>query len=139
MPYEDIEESRIYQRAEKLADAVWDTVIGWSEFAKDTIGKQLSRAADSVGANIAESTGRFHPGDVIRFLYYARGSMRETRYWLKRSVERKLVTLEFHDAQITELNALGAELNSYIGYQKKRAVKEENAEYHVGNDDDLAN
>jgi len=51
MAYEDIEESRMYQRAERLADVIWDTVIEWDEFAKDTVGKQLTRATDSIGAN----------------------------------------------------------------------------------------
>ena len=83
MPYQDIEDSRIYQRAERLADAIWNAVIEWSSFARETVGQQLTRAVDSIGANIAESAGRFHPRDVINFLYYARGSMRETRYWLK--------------------------------------------------------
>ena len=139
MAYEDIEESRMYQRAEKLADLIWDTVIEWDEFAKDTVGKQLTRVTDSIGANIAESAGRFHPGDVIRFLYYARGSLRETRYWLKRAVRRKLIVQKFLDDQMTELNVLGAELNSYISFQKKRTIKEEPAEYRITSDDEQTN
>lgn len=129
MAYEDIEESRLYQRVEKLVDLIWDTVMEWNEFAKDTVGKQLTRAADSVGANIAESAGRFHPGDVIRFLYYSRGSLRETRYWLKRAVRRNLVPKKFLDDLMSELNSIGFELNSYINFQKTRTVKEEQAEY----------
>ncbi len=131
MPYQDIEDSRLYRRAERLVDGIWDTVIEWNLFAKDTLGKQLTRSADSIGANIAESAGRFHPGDVVRFLYYARGSLRETRYWLKRAVKRKLITPEFFNEQMTELNTLGAELNSYINFQKKRTVKEEPPEYQT--------
>jgi len=79
MAYQDIEDSRMYQRAERVADAVWDMVIAWEPFVRDAIGKQLAAAVDSIGANIAESAGRFYPNDVIRFLHYARGSLRETR------------------------------------------------------------
>ena len=52
------ENLKVYQLAEKVADAVWELVLGWDNFAKDTVGRQLVRAADSVGANIAEGTGR---------------------------------------------------------------------------------
>jgi len=131
MPYEDIEDTRMYQRAESLADEVWDVVISWDQFSKDTVGNQLTRAADSIGANIAESAGRYHPGDVIRFLYYSRGSIRETRFWLKRARNRQLTTNEFYDEKIAELNKLGAELNSYINFQRTRKVKEPQAEYKI--------
>jgi hypothetical protein len=49
---------RIYQLSDKLADQVWHCVSHWNTFAQDTIGKQLVRAADSIGANIAEGSGR---------------------------------------------------------------------------------
>ena len=56
------ENLRILQVAETLADAIWKHVAEWDEFARDVVGKQLARAADSVGANIAESFGRFNFG-----------------------------------------------------------------------------
>lgn len=37
-----------------LADEVWEIVIKWDYFAKDTIGKQLTKSADSVAANLSE-------------------------------------------------------------------------------------
>jgi len=75
----------VYQRAEAVADQVWELVNGWEWFPKKTVGTQLARAADSIGANIAESAGRFHPGDVRNFLYFARSSLQETRFWLRRA------------------------------------------------------
>jgi four helix bundle protein len=35
-------------------------VIKWDYFLKDTIGKQLVKAADSVAANLSEGFGRYH-------------------------------------------------------------------------------
>jgi hypothetical protein len=40
------------------ADGVWNIVVGWDSFARDTVGKQIVRAADSIGANISEGSGR---------------------------------------------------------------------------------
>jgi four helix bundle protein len=50
------ENLEVYQLAEQLSDSTWQVVQQWEYFEKDTIGKQLVRAADSIGANIAGST-----------------------------------------------------------------------------------
>ncbi|HJS20002.1 MAG TPA: four helix bundle protein [Anaerolineales bacterium] len=54
------EDLRVLKSAEEIADSVWKRVVNWEEFAKDVVGKQITRSADSVGANIAESFGRFN-------------------------------------------------------------------------------
>ena len=69
------ERLQVYQLSEQLADAVWDMAQAWDSFAKDTVGKQLVKAADSVGANIAEGYGRGTGADNRRFVRTARGSL----------------------------------------------------------------
>ena len=61
------ENLRIYKLSEELADEIWTIVIRWDAFAKDTVGRQIVRSADSVGANIAEGTGRhnFRDNNVL--------------------------------------------------------------------------
>lgn len=44
---------QVYRLAERLADEIWKIVAVWDQFAKQTIGKQITRSADSIGANIA--------------------------------------------------------------------------------------
>jgi four helix bundle protein len=77
-----LEDLQILKLAEAVADSIWKRVGGWDEFARDTVGKQITRSADSIGANIAESFGRFNFGEKLQFLYYSRGSLFETKYWL---------------------------------------------------------
>ncbi len=55
----------VYRLAEKIADEIWNIVSDWDEFAKNTVGKQAVRAADSIGANIAEGDGR---GSYLSFV-----------------------------------------------------------------------
>ncbi len=57
----NFEKLRVYKLAETLADGIWDVVINWDYLASDTVGKQMIRAADSIGTNIAEGTGRGTP------------------------------------------------------------------------------
>jgi four helix bundle protein len=120
MPFEALEEKRVYKRAEELADQVWGLVTVWEWFAKRGMGLQLSRAADSIGANIAEAGGRFHPSDVRNFLYYARGSLRETKYWIRRAFKRGLLAADQFASLDDQLEQLARELNCAINYQKTR-------------------
>jgi four helix bundle protein len=83
---------QVYQLSEKLADNVWNIVIAWDSFAKDTVGKQIARAADSIGANISEGSGRGSIQDNRRFVRIARGSLYETIHWLRRCYLRKLLS-----------------------------------------------
>jgi four helix bundle protein len=53
----DFERLRVYKLSEDLTDQIWELVVSWNQFARDTLGKQLVRAADSIGANIAEGVG----------------------------------------------------------------------------------
>jgi len=62
------EELRVLQAAESIADGIWRQVMRWDGFARDVVGRQLARAGDSIGANIAEAFGRFHYGEKLHFL-----------------------------------------------------------------------
>jgi four helix bundle protein len=110
----NFENLEIYQLSEKLADEVWNIVLGWSSLAQDTVGKQMIRSTDSVGANIAEGSGRGSDKDYIRFLRMARGSLNETRHWLRRSYKRKL--LNEHQVGLLSpiIEKLTPKLNAYI-------------------------
>jgi len=104
---------RILKTAEGIADSVWKCVVQWDEFAKDVVGKQLTRAVDSIGANISESFGRYHFGEKLQFLYYARGSLFESKYWLNRVKTRDLMDLSEVQTYIDNLTDLARLLNSF--------------------------
>ncbi|MBL8830640.1 MAG: four helix bundle protein [Planctomycetaceae bacterium] len=104
----------VYRIAEELSDAIWEIVLKWQGLPRDTIGKQLIRAADSIGANIAEGCGRFSTNDNRRFIRIARGSLLETQHWLRRAYRRQLLTAE-QTAMIQSLiEQLGPKLNAYM-------------------------
>ena len=108
------EKLRVYQLSEALSDQIWEIVGTWDYFAKNTVGKQLVRAADSVGANIAEGAGRGSYQDNRRFIRIARGSLNETRHWLRRAHQRSLLNQEHVNTLKPILNQLAPTLNAYL-------------------------
>lgn len=58
MPNTNFESLQIYQLSENLSDPLWKIVLRWDVLAKETVGKQTVRAVDSIGANVAEGSGR---------------------------------------------------------------------------------
>jgi len=114
MAYDQIEDLRIVKLAEEIADRIWDMAVKWAYFEKDTLGKQLVRAVDSIGANISEGYGRHHKNDIVRFLFISRGSLQETKYWLKRAFVRKLIREDEYKQLSINLNNLAPQLNAFI-------------------------
>lgn len=100
------ENLRIYQLAEEIADLIWGIVVNWDYLAQNTFGKQLINSADSIGANIAEGTGRRSFAENRRFARIARGSLFEIKHWLRRAYKRKLLS----EKQVSEIQRLVDEL-----------------------------
>ena len=107
------EDLRVLKTAEEIADAVWKRVVQWEDFPKDVVGKQMARSTDSIGANIAESFGRFNFGEKLQFLYYARGSLFETKYWLNRARARGLMSSSDIQEYVTSLTNVARQLNAF--------------------------
>lgn len=123
----NFETLHIYRLSEILADKIWNIVLKWDYFAKDTVGIQIVKAADSVGANIAEGSGRGTNPEFRRFLRISRGSLYETRHWLRRAFRRRLLTQSQIDELAPIIKELTPKLNAYLGsigrlrYRKAKA------------------
>jgi four helix bundle protein len=110
----NFENLRVYKLAEELANEIWKIVLRWDTFARDTVGKQIVRSADSVGANIAEGTGRHSFQDNRRFVRTARGSLNETQHFLRCAFKRNLLTPTDVKKIKPLVDNLAPQLNSYL-------------------------
>jgi four helix bundle protein len=111
MRFQDLE---VYRLSEELADEVWKMVQNWDSFAQYTIGKQIVRSVDSIGANLAEGVGRGSYQDNKRFVKIARGSLYETQHWLRRAYSRKLLTQQNFERLKPIIDKLAPKLNAYL-------------------------
>ena len=76
----------------------------WNYFEKDTIGKQLIKAIDSVAANLSEGFGRYFYKENRQFCYYSR----------RKIFNRKLIEEKDYLRFVNELETIGVKLNNYI-------------------------
>ena len=114
MARSDFEKLKVYQMSEKLADEIWVVVMGWDRFARNTLGGQIVRAADSIGANIAEGAGRGSFKENRRFIRIARGSLKETQHFLRRAYIRKLLNERQINTIKPLIDNLATMLNGYL-------------------------
>ncbi len=110
----NFENLKVYQLSEELADLIWDIVTDWENLARNTVGTQIVRSADSIVANIAEGTGRGSFQDNRRFVKIGRGSLNETKHWLRRAYKRKLLTEEQIEKLKPIISELSPKLNAYL-------------------------
>jgi len=106
----------VYNEAESFSDKIWNILAQWDYFKKDTIGKQLVRAADSISANIAEGFGRYYYKESKQFYFYSRGSILETKSWLSKCMRRNIIDVVFAAELISEAEKIMAILNAYIKF-----------------------
>jgi len=110
----NFENLRVYRLSEKLADSIWEVVLSWNNLARDTVGKQLVRSADSIGANLSQGAGRGSFVDNRRFVRMARGSLNETQHWLRRAFKRRLLTKQQVEGLKPMIAELAPTLNAYL-------------------------
>lgn len=118
--YLDLKDLSSYNKAFGLSNDVWQLVMSWDYFAKDTIGKQFVNAIDSISANLAEGFGRYHKKDKIKFYYYSFGSVKECVDWNNKAHKRNLISDENHQRISQVLTELPREIHQLIKFTNER-------------------
>ena len=114
MKLEDLE---VYNLSMELADSVYNVIMEFDFFHKDTLGKQWIRAIDSVSLNLSEGFGRYTHRDSRVFSIIARGSLYESKTCLNKVFRRNIISEEVYHEILREHNNLGVKLNNFINYQ----------------------
>ena len=119
----DIRNLEIYKLAMDFGEDVWDIVLEWDNFARNTVGYQIVKAADSIAANISEGYGRYFYKENRQFCYISRGSLYESRTWIEKASRRKLIEVNKSNELMNQLDILLKKLNAYINYIEKQIGK----------------
>jgi four helix bundle protein len=117
-----LEKLDVYMQAEIFSDIIWNLVDKWNYFQKDTIGKQITKSADSISANIAEGYGRFYYKESKQFYFYSRGSLMETKAWISKCKRRGIIDATKADELISDSEKLLLKLNAFIKFISKSSI-----------------
>ena len=79
MQWKDLE---VWKKAHELVLEMYQVTNSFPNNEMYGITNQLRRASSSVAANIVEGQSRNTTKEYLQFLYNARGSLEETRYFL---------------------------------------------------------
>ena len=109
-----LEELKVYTLSMYMGERIWTIVNRWDYFAKDTVGRQLVRAIDSIATNLSEGFERYHYKENVNFSYYSRGSLYETKNWLTKAHNRKMMDSSDFQFFIKHIDDIGVTLNNYI-------------------------
>jgi len=109
-----LEDFQVYNLAMETGETIYLLVSKWNYFDKDTVGKQLVRASDSIAANLSEGLGRYHYKERKNFSYYSSGSLFETITWITKAHNRNLIEDSVFEDLNKKLNTISIKLNNYI-------------------------
>jgi four helix bundle protein len=126
-----LETLEVYNLAEQFSDKVWTIVNDWNYFLKKGMGIQLTNAADSVSANIAEGYGRHYFAESKNFYFYARGSLLESKSWLGKCKRRQIIPVAQCDELLAETEIIMAKLINYIKFVQKSQRNPKNKKGNV--------
>ena len=114
MVYIELKDLEVYKNSRKLSEWSWN-LYSWLNFEnKKIIWEQFIRASDSIWANIAEWYGRFWYKDTIKFYYYSRWSLFETKHWVQLMKERNLIDWNIFDEMIKTIDIIWFQINKLI-------------------------
>ena len=88
----DVNNLRIYKLSREVSRDILDRAKIFPKEERYGLTSQMKRAVISIGANIAEGTGRSTIKDCLRFLYIALGSLKETLHYVEISREADFIS-----------------------------------------------
>ena len=118
--YLELNDLNAYKMAFGLSNYVWNIILKWKFFERDTVGKQFVKAVDSISANIAEGFGRYGKKDKINFYRFSYGSIKESYDWNEKAKIRKLLNIDEYNHIQNILNRLPIELHSLIKFTNEK-------------------
>jgi len=120
MAYKDFHQLGIWSKGYDLLMEIYNTTETFPDFEKYSLKSQITRSANSVIANIAESHGRFSYKDKVRVLYISRGEIVETRSHLAVAYGRKYICKKDFIKINEGYEKLAIDINKYIASIKNK-------------------
>ena len=117
--YSSFEEMEVYKKSVLFGVNVYKLTNSNVKIAKDYgIKDQIQRAALSISNNIAEGFERETKKELVRFLYFSKGSAGECRNIFNFLMELEYITIDEFKKYKEEILEISKQLGNYIRYLK---------------------
>ncbi len=110
----DFKELKVWNKAHQVTLELYGLTRQFPREELYGLTSQIRRAASSVGANIAEGSGRRSDGEMSRFLHIARGSAVELEYHLLLARDLELLPASSFTALERQVDEIQRMLTSLI-------------------------
>lgn len=118
--YNSFEEMEVYQKALAFGVKVYQLTNNNPQISKDfALKNQLQKAALSISNNIAEGFERETKKELIRFLYFSKGSAGECRNMFNFLQLLEYINEENFYSHRNDVLEISRQLGSYIRYLKQ--------------------
>lgn len=139
MTIKSFEELPVWEDSRKFASKIYNLTKKFPNKENFGLTSQITRAAVSVGSNIAEGFDRFSKKDFVRFLIIARGSISEVQNDLYIALDLKYINKNDFVEIYALAKELGKQINGFIKYlrfydeqnSKNGKVNEEYYKYDI--------
>ena len=115
MNYEGL---NVFKKSHKFVLEIYDITKSFPKDEKFKLIDQLIRASYSIPSNIAEGNSRNTTKDYINFLYMARGSASEVKYFLLLSNDLGYISSDKYEALKNKIENIAKMLNGLINSLK---------------------
>ena len=115
-------ELRVFRHSHKFTLKIYKITSSFPSEEKLRLVDQLIRASYSIPSNITEGQNRNTTKDYLNFLYNARGSAFEIKYFLLLSRDLNYISNEEFQNLTNELISIIKMLNSLINSLRKKIV-----------------
>jgi four helix bundle protein len=123
MVEQSFETLKVWQRSHQLMLEVHKRLLPlMPKEEKFGLTDQLRRSSKSIGANIAEGSGRYYFMDNVRFCYIARGSLDETLNHILTANDLGYCNQELYEELRTQIEEIRRLLNGYISWLKTKKI-----------------
>lgn len=112
------EELPIFREAHALVLSVYKISKQIPDAERFSLTSQIRRSAASIPTNIVEGNARGHSKEMVEFLFFAKGSLEETKYHLLLAKDLGYINEDNYVQIVENANNVGKQLNGLIKYWK---------------------
>lgn len=110
----------IFHEAHTFVLLVYKETAKFPSEEKYGLTSQLRRSSSSIPANIIEGNSRRHKKKYLEFLYFAKGSLEESKYHLLLARDLSYMSSDEYEELLLMSENIGRQLNGLIQYITKQ-------------------